>query len=121
MALGPPPISRTNPTKLVTPPMLRSPSVRAANSAPTSKSSAWTRIAMSFSAPRHRREERHLVTGRQGVTRPDIFLIDRDTHHGRVLQRIGEVGAACLEPADEGGYVADFGRRRHFFLGDPDL
>src|SRR5579875_801657 len=110
-----PVISRTSPTKLTTPPILRLPAASAASSAAGSKSSRWTRI---ISASRHRREEGHLVARPHRVIGAHIFLVDGDADHGRVLQRGGIARAASPKPFDESGHIGHRGRKRHLFLGD---
>src|SRR5215472_125121 len=117
--LSPPAISRTRPMKLATPPMPWRPSVKRAISAPTSKSSRWTRIIASASGDR--REQRDLVIGAHGVAHRHVFLIDRDTHHREILERLGEARAPPLEPAQERGHVHHLGGRLDALLGEADL
>ena len=61
------------------------------SSAPTSNGSAWTRT---ISAPRHRREERHLVARLQRRVLGHVILVHRTTHHAGTGQRLGEAGVA---------------------------
>src|SRR5579872_1736560 len=114
-----PAISRTRPTKRVTPPIPCRPLVREASSAPTSKSSRCTRIIAS--PPGHRREEGHLIIAPDRVVEADITLIDGDPDHRRILEGFGELRAAAFEPVDERLDRRHVGRRVEHLLGDADL
>src|SRR5260221_9639787 len=114
-----PATSRTSPTKLVTPPMFVLPRVRAASSAPTSKSSRCTRIT--GSASRHRRDQRHLVARRHRMVAGDIALVDGNAHDARVLERLGEARSAALEPVEQRRHGGDPGGQLDPFLGGADL
>src|SRR5579871_535288 len=106
-------VSRTRPTKLASPPMSVRLSVNRASSAPTSKSSRWTRIT---SASRHRRKERDLVAGAHGVLEAGIFLIDRDAKDLAIGERGLVRRALIFQPIEQ---LADGGdvRGRRDFLG----
>src|SRR5260370_35257304 len=75
-----------------------------------SKSSRWTRIIASASGDR--RKEGDLVTVTDGMARLDVFLVDGDAHHRKILERLGEAGAAPPQPAGQRRDVADTGGHR---------
>src|ERR1700690_2981115 len=102
-------VSRTRPTKLASPPMSLRPSVNRTSSAPTSKSSRWTRIT---SASRHRREEGDLVASAHGVVGTGIFLIDRDAQDLAGGQRRLVGGAPLFQPIEQLADGGDLRRRQ---------
>src|SRR5689334_18393440 len=111
-------MSRTSPTNEATPPIRWLPRASLSSSAPTSKSSRWTRITGSASGDR--REERDLVAAPHRMVPADIFLVDRDPHHREVLQRLGEARPARLQPAEQRADRGHLGRRIDALLGDAD-
>src|SRR5271170_3476197 len=110
-----PPLSRTTPIKLATPPMPWSPLAIRSSSIPTSKSSRCTRIIALASG--HRREQRDLVAVADPVVAPDIFLVDRDADDRQVLQCLGVTAAAPAQPFEKPLDVAHVGRQRQLLLG----
>src|SRR5258708_35308455 len=80
-----------------------------------SKSSRWTRIIASASGDR--RKEGDLVAVTDGMARLDVFLVDGDAHHRKILERLGEAGAARPQPAEQRRDVADTGGQRDILLG----
>src|SRR5712671_140320 len=111
-------MSRTNPTKLATPPIWGLPAARRSSSAPTSKSSRCTRIIALTSG--HRREDRDLVTLPDGVLGPDIVLIDRHPDHRKITQRLGISAAARSQPIEQACHVLHSRRQIGFLFGAAD-
>src|SRR5688572_13887311 len=102
-----PAISRTRPTKVTTPPISCRPWVSALISAPTSKSSRWTRIMASPSG--HRREDGDLVARGDGMIVLHVGLVHRHAHHREILQCLGMAGRTGLEPVEQALHVLHLG------------
>src|SRR5437870_4052644 len=117
-----PPLSRTSPIKLATPPTPWSPAASRSSSTPVSKSSRCTRIICSASvlAPSYGREQRDLVALADRMVAPDIVLVHRDPDNREVAQCLGVTGAASAQPFEEPRDVAHSRRQRQLLLGLPD-
>src|SRR5690606_22672864 len=122
----PPLDARTVPTKLATAPTSSRPARSREISAPTSKSSCWTRVssvgaadrpdapaASTVSAPRDRRDEgdfRAVAQGRRGI---GAHLVDGDLDVAPLAQRLAPGGAAAAQPGAQLAGAGDVAGQAH--------
>src|SRR5690349_9109794 len=106
------------PTKLARPPMSVRPVVSAASSAPTSKSSAWTRIN---SAPRYRWKQGDLVARLHRMIEGGVILVDRNFDRAAVGECRLMGRAQRLQPVQQFADIAYIGRRRQLLARFAEL
>src|SRR3990172_10990892 len=100
---------RTMPVNVATAPMSVRPAVRAFTSAPTSKSSRWTRTLTSPS--RHRRKERDLAGAGEARLRRHVLLVDGRADHMAAGEGLRIFRPPALQPIDELGHGRHLGRQ----------
>src|SRR3990172_230260 len=106
---------RTTPVNVATAPMSVRPAVRALTSAPTSKSSRWTRTHTS--ASRHRRKERDLAGAGEARLRRHVLLVDGGADDVAAGEGFRVFRPPALEPIDEPGPGPPPGRQLDHLLG----